>query len=149
MAESLALPCTVQPGAVLPVYKTAGAAGADVCARLSEPLVIAPHARALVPTGLAFAIPVGYEIQVRARSGLAVQHGITVLNGPGTIDSDFRGEVQVILLNTGDEPFVVHDGDRIAQIVVAPVVRATFIHEEQLSETERGSGGFGSTGVRT
>ena len=141
------IPCTVAPGAILPSYQTVGAAGADLCACLSEPVVLSPGQRAIVPTGLSFAIPSGYEIQVRPRSGLAAKNGITVLNSPGTIDSDYRGEVKVILINLGTENFTISHGDRIAQMVVAPVVQAQFQVVESLSATERGQGGFGSTGV--
>ncbi len=134
-------------GAILPVYKTEGSAGADVCALLSEPLTLAPGKRAMVPTGLFFEIPQGYEIQVRPRSGLAAKNGITCLNTPGTIDSDYRGEVKVILINHGEEPFVINTGDRIAQLVVSPATQGRFSLSAALSETERGTGGFGSTGV--
>ncbi len=141
------IPCTVASGAILPSYQTAGAAGADLCACLTEPLVLAPGQRAIVPTGLSFAIPSGYEIQLRPRSGLAAKHGVTVLNSPGTIDSDYRGEVKVILINLGTEDFTIFPGDRIAQMVVAPVEQAQFQVVDALSATERGQGGFGSTGV--
>lgn len=141
------IPCTVASGAILPSYQTAGAAGADLCAYLPEPVVLTPGQRAMVPTGLSFAIPSGYEIQVRPRSGLAAKNGITVLNSPGTIDSDYRGEVKVILINLGTENFTISHGDRIAQMVVAPVVQAQFQVVESLSATERGQGGFGSTGI--
>ena len=141
------IPCTVASGAILPSYQTVGAAGADLCACLSEPVVLAPGQRAMVPTGLSFAIPSGYEIQVRPRSGLAAKNGITVLNSPGTIDSDYRGEVKVILINLGTENFTISHGDRIAQMVVAPVVQVQFQVVESLSATERGQGGFGSTGI--
>lgn len=139
--------CIMNEGATLPVYKTEGSAGADVCALLSEPLTLAPGKRAMVPTGLFFEIPQGYEIQVRPRSGLAAKNGITCLNTPGTIDSDYRGEVKVILINLGDEPFTINTGDRIAQLVVSPVTQGCFTQAAALSETERGTGGFGSTGV--
>lgn len=129
----------------LPSYETAGSAGMDV--RAAEELVIAPGQRGLVGTGLAFAIPHGYEIQVRPRSGLALKKGISIPNSPGTIDSDYRGELKVILLNHGDEDFVIERGDRIAQIVVAPVQRGILLEVADLDETQRGSGGFGSTGV--
>lgn len=132
--------------ATLPEYKTQGAAGADVCARISSPVTLRPLGRALIPTGLFMAIPEGYEIQVRPRSGLAAKNGITVLNAPGTIDSDYRGELKVILINLGSEPFVINDGERIAQIVLSPVTRAEFCIADSLDETERGVGGFGSTG---
>lgn len=138
--------CVAQGGAVIPEYKTGGAAGADICALLPERVVIKKGARAMIPTGLFFAIPVGYEIQVRPRSGLAAKNGVTVLNTPGTIDSDYRGEVKVILANLGDEDFEVRNGDRIAQIVVAPVTLGRFEQVATLDETERGAGGFGSTG---
>lgn len=134
-------------GAVVPCYKTAGAAGADVCALLSDKVVLKPGERTILPTGLFFEIPQGYEIQVRPRSGLAAKNGVTVLNTPGTIDSDYRGELKVILINLGDSDFEISSGDRIAQIVVAPVTLGNFIQVESISETERGTGGFGSTGV--
>lgn len=136
-----------EKGAVVPEYKTAGAAGADVCAFLSEPLVLVKGKRAIVPTGLFFEIPEGYEIQVRPRSGLAAKNGVTVLNTPGTIDSDYRGELKIILINLGDEDFTINNGERIAQIILAPVTQASFVPAEKLSDTQRGSGGFGSTGV--
>ncbi len=136
-----------QKGAVLPVYKTSGAAGADVCAYLENDVVIKKGERALIGTGLQFEIPEGYEIQVRPRSGLAFKNGVTVLNTPGTIDSDYRGELKVLLANFGSEDFIVKNGDRIAQIVVAPVTLGDFTDASSLSETERGAGGFGSTGV--
>ena len=130
----------------LPAYATAGAAGMDIVA--AEALTIAPGARAAVATGFACAIPVGHEVQVRPRSGLALKHGVTCLNTPGTIDSDYRGEIKVILANLGTEPFAVERGDRIAQLVPAPVIRAALVEVEALDETPRGSGGFGSTGKR-
>lgn len=136
-----------EKGAVVPEYKTAGAAGADVCAFLSEPLVLVKGKRVIVPTGLFFEIPEGYEIQVRPRSGLAAKNGVTVLNTPGTIDSDYRGELKIILINLGDEDFTINNGERIAQIILAPVTQASFVPAEKLSDTQRGSGGFGSTGV--
>lgn len=138
--------CVASKGAAIPQYKTSGAAGADICALLSEPVIIKKGSRAMIPTGLYFSIPEGYEIQVRPRSGLAAKNGVTVLNTPGTIDSDYRGEVKVILVNLGDEDFTVNNGDRIAQIVVAPVTIGLFEQVSVLDETERGSGGFGSTG---
>ncbi len=140
--------CVASSGAVIPQYKTNGAAGADICALLSESVVIKKGERAMIPTGLFFAIPEGYEIQVRPRSGLAAKNGVTVLNTPGTIDSDYRGEVKVILVNLGTEDFTVNNGDRIAQIVVAPVTIGVFEQVTELDETERGSGGFGSTGSK-
>lgn len=132
----------------LPSYETAGAAGADIRANLPDrgELVLAPGARALVPTGLRIEIPEGFEVQIRPRSGLALKHGITLPNSPGTIDSDYRGPLGVILLNAGTEPFTVTHGERIAQMVVAPVVRAVFETVVDLGETARGAGGFGSTG---
>ncbi len=131
----------------LPGYATAGAAGADLRANLPDrgEIVLEAGARVLVPTGLRIAIPAGFEVQVRPRSGLALKHGITLPNAPGTIDSDYRGPLGVILMNAGSEPFVITHGDRIAQMVVAPVVRATF-REGALTDTARGAGGFGSTG---
>lgn len=134
-------------GAKLPLYKTSGAAGADICALLEKPLVIENGKSAMVPTGLFFEIPEGYEVQIRPRSGLAAKNGVTVLNTPGTIDSDYRGEINVILINLGDKPFTVNNGDRIAQMLVAPVIQAEFSVVTSLDETERGAGGFGSTGV--
>ena len=135
----------------LPIYQTAGAAGADVRANFPEHarsgLDLAPGERALVPTGLRMEIPEGYEVQVRPRSGLALKHGITLPNTPGTIDSDYRGPLGVIVLNAGQETFHIGHGDRIAQLVVAPVVQASFAISEGLSDTARGAGGFGSTGV--
>ena len=134
-------------GAKLPLYKTSGAAGADICALLEKPLVIESGKSAMIPTGLFFEIPEGYEVQIRPRSGLAAKNGVTVLNTPGTIDSDYRGEINVILINLGDKPFTVNIGDRIAQMLVAPVIQAEFSVVTSLDETERGAGGFGSTGV--
>ena len=131
----------------LPSYATGGAAGADVVAAVTAELVVAPGARVVVPTGLAVAVPDGFELQVRPRSGLALKSGITVANAPGTIDSDYRGEVCVILVNLGGEPFVVRRGDRIAQLVLAPVERAAFAEAAELPATARGAGGFGSTGA--
>jgi dUTP pyrophosphatase len=121
------------------------AAGADLCAAVREQLTLLPGARALVPTGFSIALPPDYEAQVRPRSGLAIRFGVTCLNAPGTIDADYRGEVRVVLANFGTEPFIIHRGDRIAQIVVAPVARATFDVVDELPPTQRGSGGFGST----
>lgn len=131
-------------GLPLPAYATAGAAGMDVVA--AEALTLAPGARHAVATGFAIAIPEGYEVQVRPRSGLALKHGLTCLNTPGTIDHDYRGEVKVILANLGDQPFDITRGDRIAQLVPAPVQRAMLDEVDDLDETDRGSGGFGSTG---
>lgn len=135
-------------GLPLPAYQTEGAAGLDLVAALDvqNPLTLAPGARALVPTGLIIELPHGYEAQVRPRSGLALNHGITVLNSPGTIDSDYRGEVRIILANLGQAPFEVRRGERIAQLVVSPVTRAAFVEVSEVSDTLRGKGGFGSTG---
>ncbi|MDX1973322.1 MAG: dUTP diphosphatase [Candidatus Sumerlaeia bacterium] len=135
-------------GLPLPVFATAGAAGADCLAAVQSPLVVPPMQVALVPTGLRFAIPEGFEIQVRPRSGLALKKQVTLLNTPGTIDSDYRGEVQVILMNFGPEPFRIERGDRIAQLVLARVERPEWLPVAELDETERGAGGFGSTGVK-
>lgn len=134
-------------GLDLPAYQTAGSAGADLRAALAEPLVIEPGRYAAVPSGFAIAVPAGYEIQVRPRSGLAARHGVTVLNAPGTVDSDYRGELMALLVNHGSEPFTIRHGDRIAQLVLAPVHLATFAEVDGLGETVRGAGGFGSTGV--
>lgn len=134
-------------GLALPAYATSGSAGLDLPAAVETPLTIAPRSRALVPTGFSIAIPAGFEGQVRPRSGLALKHGITVLNTPGTVDSDYRGEVKVLLINFGDEPFVVTRGMRIAQLVLASVVQAEIVGVEELDDTARGSGGYGSTGV--
>lgn len=131
----------------LPAYETAGAAGADLRANLDAPMTLEPGARALVPTGLRMAIPDGYEVQVRPRSGLALKHGVTLVNTPGTIDSDYRGPVGVIMINLGDAPFEITHGMRIAQIVVAPVMQARFRAVAELDDTARGAGGFGSTGT--
>jgi len=135
-------------GLPLPTYETAGSAGMDLRAAVPEaaPLTLAPGARALVPTGLSIGLPLGYEAQVRPRSGLALKHGVTCLNSPGTIDSDYRGEVGVILINHGQEPFVIKRGERIAQMIISPVVQSSWIEVETLDETARGAGGFGSTG---
>ncbi len=132
-------------GLPLPDYASDGAAGMDICA--AEGLTLKVGKRHAVATGFAFAIPLGFEVQVRPRSGLALKHGITCLNTPGTIDSDYRGEVKVILANLGDEDFAIQRGDRIAQLVVAPVTHAAMVEVDALDDTARGSGGFGSTGV--
>lgn len=131
----------------LPEYKTVGSAGADIRARIDTSITLPPFERRVVGTGLFPEIPSGFELQVRPRSGLSFNHGITVLNTPGTIDSDYRGEIKVCLINLSKEEYVIHDGDRIAQIVISPVERAVFSSSDNISETERGSGGFGSTGV--
>jgi len=134
-------------GLPLPAYQSDGAAGLDLLAALGrrEEMTLAPARRALVPTGLSIELPAGFEAQVRPRSGLALHHGVTVLNSPGTIDSDYRGEVKIILVNLGPEPFVLRRGDRIAQLVVAPVTRAALVRVAALEESRRGAGGFGST----
>lgn len=131
----------------LPAYATAQSAGLDLMAAINGEITLAPGARQLIPTGLSIALPAGYEAQVRPRSGLALKHGITVLNAPGTIDADYRGEVKVLLINHGSENFVLKRGDRIAQMVVAPVTRIAWNVVETLDETARGAGGYGSTGV--
>lgn len=133
----------------LPAYATAGAAGLDVVAAVAEPVTLAPGERRLIPTGLAIALPAGYEAQVRPRSGLALKHGIALVNSPGTIDEDYRGEVGIILINLGSDSFTINRGDRIAQIVVAPVTRALLAEVDELPDTARGAGGFGSTGVKS
>ncbi len=137
-------------GLALPVYETAGSAGMDLAAAIpeDEPLSLAPGARCLVPTGFCMALPEGFEAQVRPRSGLAAKHGVTVLNTPGTIDADYRGEVMVILANLGSEPFEISRGMRIAQMIIAPVTQASWRVVDNLDETDRGDGGFGSTGVK-
>jgi dUTP pyrophosphatase len=137
----------LRPDATLPAAMSDGAAGLDLAAALDAPIVLAPGARALVPTGIALAIPAGHEGQVRPRSGLAARHGVTCLNAPGTIDADYRGEVKVILVNHGAAPFVVEHGMRIAQLVVAPVTRPEVLEVGDLPPSDRGAGGFGSTGV--
>lgn len=135
-------------GASLPLYATPGSAGADIRAFIDNPVIIASGERKLIPTGIFVEIPEGYEIQVRPRSGLAIKHGITVINSPGTIDSDYRGEIGIVLFNSGNEAFTVESGDRIAQLVLAAVPRAVFIQSNSLSETKRASGGYGSTGKK-
>lgn len=132
----------------LPAYETAQAAGMDLRAAVTEPMTLAPGERAAVPTGIAIALPPGYEAQVRPRSGLARKAGISMVNSPGTIDADYRGEVMVLLINLGQESFTVNRGDRIAQMVVAPVLQATWQEVESLEETPRGTGGFGHTGTK-
>lgn len=150
--QQLSIRVTYERGAdrtvVLPAYETAGAAGADLRANLPDRgvLTLAPGSRALVPTGLRIAIPEGFEAQIRPRSGLALKHGITLPNAPGTIDSDYRGPLGVIVMNAGDADFAIRHGDRIAQLVVAPVLQARFDPVETLDSTQRGDGGFGSTG---
>lgn len=134
-------------GLPLPAYMSEHASGADLCAAIDERVVLQPGARALIPTGFAIAVPEGYEAQIRPRSGLALRSGITCLNSPGTVDADYRGPVNVILANFGSQPFTIERGDRIAQLVLAPVVRAIFDPVDELPPTQRAQGGFGSTGV--
>jgi dUTP pyrophosphatase len=135
-------------GLALPAYQSAHAAGLDLLAAIpeNEPLLLPPGQRVLVPSGISIALPSGYEAQIRPRSGLASKHGVTVLNAPGTVDADYRGEIAVLLINLGDAPFAIRRGERIAQMVIAPVVRADLVLAASLSTTVRGSGGFGSTG---
>jgi len=132
----------------LPAYQSTGAAGLDLLAAVPEqtPLILSPGKSAIVPTGLTIALPPGYEAQIRPRSGLAARHGVTVLNAPGTVDADYRGEVSVLLINHGEAPFAIRRGERIAQMVIAPVAQAQLVAVDQLSATDRGSGGYGSTG---
>ena len=151
MTNQISIPLVPLPhfeGLQLPSYETTGSAGMDVRAAVpeNEPITLNPGGRDMIPTGITIAIPHGFEVQVRPRSGLAAKHGITCLNTPGTIDSDYRGEVKVILVNLGDEPFVIQRGERIAQLVVAPVTQGLFEVVDSLDETARGKGGFGSTG---
>lgn len=146
--DKIKIKYTATHGAIIPQYKTSGAAGADVYAFLPDgPVTLKSGKSIMIPTGVFYEIPEGYEIQVRPRSGLAFKNGITVLNSPGTIDSDYRGELRILLVNLGDEDFTIAHEDRIAQIIVAPVIQAEFCKADSLSQTERGSGGFGSTGV--
>lgn len=147
MTEDLEIFVASDEGVPLPFYASIEAAGADICARLDKPVLLMPRQRAKIPTGIRLQIPKGYEVQVRPRSGLAWKYGITVLNTPGTIDSDFRGEIEVILINLGEEPFQVIDKMRIAQLVVQSVNVARFRKAEELVATARGTGGFGHTGV--
>jgi dUTP pyrophosphatase len=137
---------TGKPGSFVPEYKTPGSAGSDLCALLDEPVVIKPLERQLIPTGISIELPAGYEMQIRPRSGLALKYGITVLNSPGTIDSDYRGEIGIVLVNLGSEPFEVRSGDRIAQAVVSSVEQCIFVRVDEISSTSRGAGGYGSTG---
>ena len=130
----------------LPHYASQGAAGADVRAALTEPVALVPMQRALIPTGFKMALPEGWEAQIRPRSGLAFNHGVTVLNSPGTIDADYRGEVKILLINLGQEPFIIRHGERIAQMIVAPAPQGDMIETDSLPPTRRGEGGFGSTG---
>ena len=135
-----------QPGAQLPRYMTEHAAGMDIHAAVAEDIIIKPGERVLVGTGLAVAIPPGYEAQIRPRSGLAIRDGITLLNSPGTIDADYRGEIKIIIINHGRENFIVRSGDRLAQMIISPVVRCVWEEKHELDESQRGSGGFGHTG---
>lgn len=130
----------------LPAYATKLSAGMDIRANISEPIILKPFQRVLVPTGLFIQLPEGYEAQIRPRSGLAIKHGITVLNTPGTIDADYRGEIRVILINLSDEPFVINDGERVCQMVIAPYMQVTWSETDRLDDSERGEGGFGHTG---
>lgn len=147
MSETISVQVINRSRHQLPAYATDGASGLDVRANLDEPVTLAPLERALVPTGLYVSIPAGYECQVRPRSGLAAKHGVTVANAPGTIDSDYRGEIKVILVNLSQSPFVINDGERVAQLVFAPYQRIEWSQTAGLDETDRGEGGFGHTGV--
>lgn len=131
---------------IVPVYETAGSAGMDIKAHLHQPMTLSPGERALVPTGLSIELPPGFEAQIRARSGLAYKHGIGLVNGVGTIDSDYRGEIGILLINWGDKPFVIHDGDRIAQMIISRYEKVEWDIATKLSQTDRGEGGFGHTG---
>jgi len=149
VTEPLVLDVTRRPGTedvALPAYQSAGASGLDLCAACEGEVVVAPGEVTLIPTGLTIAVPTGYEAQVRARSGLALRHGLVVVNAPGTIDSDYRGEVGIIIGNIGREPFTITRGQRIAQLVIQPVARVTVAVREALDQTDRGAGGFGHTG---
>ena len=149
MSSDIDIPIIIDDESLSPSYASAEAAGADVRASLAEEMVLQPGERSLVPTGIKAAIPRGYEIQVRPRSGLAAKNGISLVNSPGTIDSDYRGEIKVIMINHGNEPFTITPGMRIAQLVVAPVLQARFlVAEEALASTDRGEGGFGHTGLQ-
>jgi dUTP pyrophosphatase len=148
MVEVLVTRLPHAEGLPLPSYATEGAAGMDLLAAVTAPVTLLPGGRALIPTGLRIALPPGHEMQVRPRSGLALKHGLTMPNTPGTVDEDYRGELQVILMNAGTEPFTIERGMRIAQAVVAPVTRATWRETDTLPDSQRGAGGFGSTGTR-
>lgn len=137
----------LKPAARLPRYMTSLSAGMDICAEPEEPVRLAPGERCLIPTGIAVAIPEGFEIQVRPRSGLALNHGVTLVNTPGTIDADYRGEIKIIMINHGKKTFLIEAGDRIAQLIVAPVIQAHLLEVTELEPTERGAGGFGHTGT--
>jgi len=144
--EELKLKIAIEEGVTIPKYMTNGSAGMDVCAYLKEPVTIEPMKRALIPTGIKMEIPEGYEVQVRPRSGLALKHGITLVNTPGTIDSDFRGEVKLIMINLGEEPYKINNGERIGQLVLKKVYQARIEIADDLSITNRDAGGFGHTG---
>ncbi len=145
---SVRIEVSAEPGVKLPEYATEHSAGMDLRAHVAEPVTLAPGERTLIPTGIRLAIPPGYEGQVRPRSGLAIRHGLSLLNSPGTIDADYRGEIKVIIANLGTEPVTINPGDRIAQLVIAPIARAELVQVERLPETERGEAGFGHTGVQ-
>ena len=145
--DSISVPLRLDEGAMIPEYKTEGSAGADLHANLREPLLLGPMERAAVPTGIRMELPAGYEAQVRPRSGLALEKGLTCLNSPGTVDSDYRGEIKVILINLGQFPVRIEPGDRIAQMVVTRYTKAIFEPRERISASLRGDGGFGSTGA--
>ena len=147
--EKVDVPILIEDEEYTPRYASAAASGADIKAYLKDPLILAPGQFALIPTGIRFEIPLGYEIQIRPRSGLALKYGLTVLNTPGTIDADYRGELQVIIINHGKESFTILPGMRIAQLVLAPVVQANLIVMQALSNSQRGVGGFGHTGVNS
>ena len=139
---------TISNAVLIPKYETPGSSGMDIAAHIEENIIINPGEKALVPTGFSLAIPNGYEVQIRPRSGLATRKSVTVLNTPGTIDADYRGEIKVILINLGKDKFIIENGKRIAQMVVCPVAQVQLEEVEELSETDRGSGGFGSTGTK-
>ncbi len=147
MNDNVPVKCFCETPDLLPFYATSGSAGADIFAAVENEETIAPGARKMIPSGLRIELPEGYEAQIRPRSGLAIKFGITLLNTPGTIDSDYRGEIKVIMINHGNEDFIIKRGDRIAQMIIAPVTRALFIRESSLNKTDRGDGGFGSTGI--
>lgn len=148
MPELMQIPVKLlRPGAILPQYMTPQAAGMDLCAALASPICLRPGERQLIPTGLAMAIPAGFEGQVRPRSGLALRQGLALVNAPGTIDADYRGEIGIIMINHGQESVTLNPGDRIAQLVIAPVVRGQLLAVEDLEQTQRSEGGFGHTGV--
>lgn len=137
----------IKEGAKLPIYQTKNSAGADICAFIDQPVIIKPFERKLIPTGIFLEIPEGYEAQIRPRSGLAINHGITLLNTPGTIDSDYRGEIKIILINLGNKDFTITNGMRIAQMIFSQIIQSNFIVVDSLSATDRGEGGFGHTGL--